>query len=105
MGDVRASVLEQLDAAHAGDPWYGSSRTALLAGLTRADAAARPIQGAHSIWELLLHMTSWTREVTRRLAGAAPALPADGDWPDVGEVSDPAWDRTRSDLDAAHAEL
>jgi hypothetical protein len=50
-------------------------------------------------------MTSWTREVTRRLAGVRPATPVEGDWPDLGEVSEAAWQRARSDLDAAHAAL
>jgi len=105
VGDVRASVIEQFEATQAGDPWFGSSRAALLAGLTRADAAAHPVSGAHSIWELVLHMTAWTREVTRRLAGGVPALPADGDWPGVSEMSDAAWDRAQEELAEAHADL
>ena len=36
-------------------------------------------------------MTAWTREVTRRLGGGTPALPEDGDWPAVAEVSEAAW--------------
>jgi hypothetical protein len=105
VGDVRTSVIAQVDATEAGDPWFGSSRAALVAGLTRADAAAHPVSGAHSIWELVLHMTAWTREVTRRLAGGIPALPADGDWPAVTEMSDAAWERAQEELSEAHAEL
>ena len=66
---VMASVLKQLNETHAGDPWYGSSRTRVLAGITAHDAAAHPIANGHSIWELVLHMTAWTRETTRRLGG------------------------------------
>ena len=105
MGNVAESLVEQVEAAQAGDPWYGTSRAALLAGLLPQDAAAHPIPGAHSIWELVLHMTAWTREVTRRLAGGVPALPEDGDWPAVGEVSKAAWDEAQAALANAHASL
>jgi uncharacterized damage-inducible protein DinB len=105
MGDVRASIVEQLTATQDGDPWFGSSARTLLAGLTPADAAAHPIPGAHSIWMLVLHMTAWKREVRRRLGGGVPALPADGDWPAVSEISDAAWQRAQEDLAAAHAEI
>lgn len=103
--DSRASLVKQLESTQAGDPWYGSSRADLLAGLTQADAEAHPIPGAHSIWELVLHMAAWTREVTRRLAGGVPALPAEGDWPAVREISDAAWERAQADLADAHAEV
>ena len=104
-GTVAEALVEQVEAAHAGDPWYGTSRVALLAGLTPPDAAAHPIPGAHSIWELVRHMTAWTREVTRRLAGGDPALPEDGDWPAVTEVSDAAWAGAQVALADAHGEL
>jgi uncharacterized damage-inducible protein DinB len=105
MGELTASIVEQLNATHDGDPWFGSSASGLLAGVTGAQAAAHPIPGAHSIWELVLHMTAWKREVRRRLAGGVPALPADGDWPPVGEISDAAWTRARETLAEAHAEV
>jgi hypothetical protein len=105
MGDLRASVVEQLTATQDGDPWYGSSAGALLDGLTQAEAAVHPIPGAHSIWELVLHMTAWTREVTRRLRGGVPALPTEGDWPQVREVSEAAWARAQEELADAHGEL
>jgi uncharacterized damage-inducible protein DinB len=105
MADARDAVLSQLRATHAGEPWYGSSRATILAGLTPADAAARPIAGAHSIWELVLHMTAWTREVTRRIGGAAAAEPAEGDWPPVRETTGAAWRAALDALDRASAEL
>ena len=98
MTDVMASVLKQLNETHAGDPWYGSSRTRLLAGITAHDAAAHPIANGHSIWELVLHMTAWTRETTRRLGGAKAATPAEGDWPTVPAPSEEAWKNHKTTL-------
>ncbi|MES2305743.1 MAG: DinB family protein [Gemmatimonadota bacterium] len=102
---VTAALLTQLERTQQGEPWYGSSREQALKGISFSDAAKHPINGAPSIWELVLHMTSWTREVAQRLEGAAPGAPADGDWPKVGTVSARAWTQAKADLAAAHAEL
>jgi uncharacterized damage-inducible protein DinB len=99
------ALLDQIRHTHAGDPWYGAPRTRFLDGLTAERAAHRPLGSPHSIWELVLHMIAWTNEVRRRLAGAAPAMPAEGDWPAVGVPSEEAWARTKDALAAAHAAL
>ena len=70
-----------------------------------AAAAARPLEGSHSIWEIVLHLTGWTREVASRLEGKEPEPPAPGDWPEPGPVDDARWDAARADLVSAHEEL
>ena len=99
------ALIDQIRRTHAGDPWYGSSRRRFLAGLSAADAAERPMGSAFSIWELVLHMTGWTSEVRRRLAGHAPGEPREGDWPAIGEVSEARWAAAQSALEAAHTSL
>ena len=42
---------------------------ALLDGVTAEQAAAHPIPGAHSIWELTLHIAAWESACLRRLEG------------------------------------
>lgn len=98
-------LAEQVGAALSGPAWHGASLEENLAGLTAEQAAARPVADAHSIWELVLHLTAWTGEVTRRLGGAAPAAPAEGDWPAVGAVSPRAWTDARARLRSAHEAL
>ena len=105
MTELVESLLRQLTATHDGDPWYGSSRRKLLAGVTPVEARATPVPGAHSIWEQVLHMTSWTREVTRRLEGAAPAEPPEGDWPGPAGTTAQDWEEAQRALDRAHREL
>lgn len=102
---LTAHLVDELTRSHNRHPWHGSSRKELLQGVSAAAAASRPVPAAHSIWELVLHMTSWTREVSRRLHGAAPAEPADGDWPAVGRTSTTRWVAALVDLDQAHAAL
>ncbi|MDH5233801.1 MAG: DinB family protein [Gemmatimonadota bacterium] len=101
----REGLIAELRRAHDGDPWHGPSRTAILADVTAEDARWPPGGGAHSIWETVLHMRSWTREVTRRVHGGAPATPGDGDWPAVPDTSEAAWREALASLDAAHEEL
>lgn len=98
-------IIDQLEREHAGDPWHGSPLSEILDGITAGDAALKPLAGAHSIWELVLHMTAWKREVRRRLSGAAAALPEDGDWPEVGDPTEKRWAAARARLGNAHRQL
>lgn len=98
-------IVDQLEREHSGDPWHGSPLRQILDGVTAADAAARPIAGAHSIWELVLHITAWKNETRRRLAGAPAAEPEEGDWPRAGEPSEARWGDTLAGLERAHQEL
>jgi uncharacterized damage-inducible protein DinB len=102
----RDFLIDQLERAHAGDPWHGSSRAALLAGVSADEARRRPAPDVHSLWELVLHMTAWTREVTRRLQGRTASEPEMGDWPTLPDVpNEPAWRATLAALDEAHVAL
>lgn len=99
-------LIDQLERVHAGDPWHGSSRAALLADVTAQEAHRRPAASVHSIWELVLHMTAWTGEVTRRLQGHKASAPEMGDWPVVPATPDErAWRTTLAALDQAHVAL
>jgi uncharacterized damage-inducible protein DinB len=48
-------IRDQFRRAFEGEAWHGPSVLALLDGVTAQQAAAHPIPGAHSIWELTLH--------------------------------------------------
>ena len=102
-------LLDTLRRSYDGEAWHGPALAEALAGLSATDALRRPIAGAHSPWELLLHLTAWTHEVTRRLHGGAPALPPEGDWPAVPAVEgialERAWADARVALDAARDTL
>ncbi|MFN0098413.1 MAG: DinB family protein [Gemmatimonadaceae bacterium] len=102
---VADEIAAALRRAHSGNPWHGPSRAMLLEDVTPAIAAWHPGAGAHSVWETVLHMRSWTREVERRLRGGAPGDPADGDWPAVGTMHEKSWRAAFASLDAAHESL
>ena len=98
-------LLDGLRRAHEGPAWHGPALAELLRDVDPATAAGRPLPGAHSIWEIVLHLTAWTREVARRLQGHPAGAPPEGDWPEVGPPSAECWSAARADLAAAHAEL
>jgi uncharacterized damage-inducible protein DinB len=99
------ALAELLRKGHSSDPWHGTATAELLAGVSSSMAAARPVANVHSIWEIVLHMTGWQREVARRLGGAAPGLPDEGDWPAPPESSGEAWDRAKAELSESLEQL
>jgi uncharacterized damage-inducible protein DinB len=85
---------EQLRRALEGEAWHGPSVLELLAGLSAAQAAGHPIAGAHSIWELVLHIASDYDLILRRLAGDGHPLEAGEDWPPCPAPTEENWQQT-----------
>jgi uncharacterized damage-inducible protein DinB len=98
-------VADQLRRAFEGDAWHGDSVLEILNGVTAAQAAARPIKHAHSIWELVLHITAWDNAVRRRLAGEAVDLTDEQNFPSAMDTSEGAWRRTVENAKRVHKEL
>lgn len=96
---------EQLLRALEGEAWHGPSVLELLDGLTPDQAAAHPIAGAHSIWELVLHLTTDYGLVLRRIAGDGRELTMTDAWPAVSERTEENWRETLSALQELNAEL
>jgi uncharacterized damage-inducible protein DinB len=94
-------IADQLARAYEGEAWHGDPLTKILDGVTAERAAARPVPGAHSIWELVLHITAWLDVARRRLAGEAVELTPAEDWRAAPPAPDErAW---RAALDALRA--
>lgn len=98
-------IADELRRVSEGEAWHGPSIRENLAGVTAADAAARPIPTAHTIWEITLHMAAWATEVERRLRERAQPLAARENWPQVDGTGDAEWESAKASLFAAHARL
>lgn len=98
-------IRNQFERAFDGDAWHGPSLLALLDGVTAEQAAAHPIPGAHSIWELTLHIGAWEDACRRRLEGDPAQLLDDENFPPVADTSTAAWDHTKQKLTDVHRRL
>lgn len=98
-------IQDQFRRAFDGEAWHGPSVLSLLDGITAQQAAAHPIPGAHSIWELTLHIAAWERACLRRLQGDRAQLSDIEDWERIGETTDAAWKQTKQDLVDNHRAL
>jgi hypothetical protein len=96
---------EQLRLSMDGPAWHGPSVREALDGISPNDAAEHPIPGAHSCWELILHLIGTYELVLRRIDGdASPLLPAD-DWPAPPAPTAENWQRDVAALYAVNARL
>jgi uncharacterized damage-inducible protein DinB len=86
-----ARIEEQLRLSFEGPAWHGPSVLEALAGVTADGAHHHSIAGAHSIWELVLHLAATYRLVLRRMAGDSTPLSANEDWPNVPAPTEPNW--------------
>jgi uncharacterized damage-inducible protein DinB len=81
----------QLRLALEGGAWHGPSVLESLEDVSAEAARAHPIAGAHSIWELVLHLCATYRLVLRRLGGDGRPLTPEEDWPSVASQTPADW--------------
>ena len=88
--DAPSAISKQIEHTLSGPMWHGSALNELLDGVTFEQAATRPIPGAHTIWELVLHVSAWAEIARQRLHNRAlESPPPDVDWPLVPTYSRP----------------
>jgi uncharacterized damage-inducible protein DinB len=98
-------LADQIRRAFWGASWHGPSVREVLAGVSAEDAAAQPIAGAHSIWEIVLHLIGGYRLVLRRVRGERAQLSPEEEWPPVPEFTSEAWRESQHTLDTLNQEL
>jgi hypothetical protein len=105
--------LEQLvaiiDAAYDRRSWHGTNLRGAIRGLGPEQAAWRPGEGRHNIWELVVHAAYWKYVVLRRVTGSARgSFPLKGsNWfaRPQAEATTKAWRSDVALLDDAHRAL
>ena len=101
----RERIRDQFRRAFDGEAWHGPSVLQLLNGITAQQAAAHPIPGAHSIWDLTQHIAAWEGACKRRLEGDRAQLTDAEDWQPVDDKSEAAWESTKQYLIDTHNQL
>ncbi|CAN5597978.1 MAG: DinB family protein [Pyrinomonadaceae bacterium] len=95
----------QLKLAFEGGAWHGPAVLETLEGITAKQAAAHPLAGVHSIWELVVHIAAWEDACRRRLGGDRAELSTAEDWPPVTDTTETAWVITKAALIEGHDKL
>ncbi|HET6527386.1 MAG TPA: DinB family protein [Balneolaceae bacterium] len=101
-------VLEILDPPTGFSPWHGGpTLMGSLRGVNFKQAAWKPAEDRHSIWELALHIAYWKYRVRRYMNprtekgfGRSPA-----NWPVVDEPTEETWKRDKALIKQEHEKL
>jgi hypothetical protein len=89
-----------------GEPYYGPSILTMLENVTADVAARKPRWSAHTIWDLVAHLTAELNYAREVLEGTAqPWIEGVTTWPAVTDLSEPAWEQAVRDLDQANRAL
>lgn len=98
-------IEQQLRLAFEGGAWHGPGVLETLEGVSARQAAAHPVAGAHSIWELVVHIAAWEDACRRRLGGDRAELSTDEDWPLIADITEAGWATTKAALIEGHHKL
>ena len=98
-------IADQIRLAFWGESWHGPSVREVLADVSADDAAAHPIAGAHSIWEIVLHLTGGYILVLRRVRGERAQLSPEEEWPPMPACSSEAWRESQQALEELNQQL
>jgi len=100
-----ARIADQLRRAFEGEAWHGPSILPLIHDLDARSAMRRPVENAHSIWEIVAHVEVWDNVVLRRMKGQVVQPTPKEDFPPVEDSSEKAWKQMVHKLVQTHHEL
>lgn len=89
-----------------GAPYYGPSTQTALQGVTAEMARQKPAWSAHSIWDLVNHLTAelqYALAVLHQTAG--PWIEGKTTWRTPTDFSEAAWQQALADLTQANRQL
>lgn len=97
--------FNELKSVYYENAWHGPALKEVLRGITALQAKSKPIEGAHSIWELVLHIKGWNNVFLAALAGENLSEPKNGDFPVISDTSEDVWVEVLADLDQDYEKL
>lgn len=92
-------IIHQLKTTFDGRAFHGPSFMDTLKGVDAEEARRRPIEGRHTIWEIVNHCRFWMEAVIGSLRGEEmPRVETEAhDWPAMGET-ETEWANAREEL-------
>lgn len=98
-----ARIARLLEQTFEGKPYYGPSVLGALDGVSTHVAAAKHAWSAHSIWDVVAHLTAELLYARTVVAGTAG--PYGDTWPTIADTSEIAWKHAIADLKKANRAL
>jgi uncharacterized damage-inducible protein DinB len=101
-GEILASELRR---ALRGEAWHGPALQEIVGDLAAEEAMQRPLPKAHSIWEIVVHITSWSNIALRRINGGQVEPYEDEDWPPVHDFTEEKWQQACKEMTESYERL
>lgn len=99
-------LADLLDRSFHGGPWHGPAVAEVLDGVDAERAAARPIAEAHTIWEIVHHLTAWNEVPRQRIDGERVGeIAEEADWAPAKSTDEEAWRQAVAGLEESHRRL
>lgn len=98
-------IKDQLHRSFYGNSWHGPAVMDVLKGVDAKQAAYKPLDNVHSIWEITQHISAWEEVVLKRLQGDLTPVTASVGWDPINKTSEAAWQRMQELLENRHIEL
>lgn len=109
MSSEKSLLLAALDEAFDKKSWHGPNLRGAIRGVSAEQAAWRPADDRHNIWELTLHAAYWKYVVRRRLLkekrGSFALAGSNFFERPTGPISESAWKKDIAILEAQHRSL
>ncbi len=82
-------IVEMLGQTFNGRAWHGPSFMTVLSGVDMKQAIERPVDGRHTIWEIVNHCRFWVEAVAEAVRSKMmPDIKSEEDWPKMGNTNE-----------------
>lgn len=99
-------ILAEYDRVMRGNAaWHGDPIWQILGTISAESAAKRPLAAAHSIWEIVMHMTFWEGVADQRLSGQRAGLVEELNFPAQPEATAENWQNTLDEFRQSNAQF
>lgn len=101
-------LIDRYRHSYEGPAWHGPDTMEILKGVTSEQAAARPIPNAHTIAELVAHITTWRDFAIHILRGDFDyrvEIGSDADWRTSDGLTTEEWELIKERLQRSQIEL
>jgi uncharacterized damage-inducible protein DinB len=99
-------IVQQMQQGFEKKCWSGPALLEVLDGVDAKAASAKPIKGAHSIWELVMHLLTGQQLLSNMISGQRTTPAPDAEWwVPVPEQTEANWTDTLNRLKRGEAEF